>query len=69
MQLTDMNMNSEKNDTSSNVPVMTLSGVFEALKAVGRGDQVAPKWAGKKVYIGFEAKEYWENIGFKGECL
>ncbi len=48
---------------------MTLSDVFETLKAVGRGDQVAPKWAGKKVYIGFEAKEYWENIGFKGECL
>ncbi len=62
-------MNSSKKKNTNEIPVMTLSDVFETLKAVGRGDQVAPKWAGKKVYIGFEAKEYWENIGFKGECL
>lgn len=46
---------------------MTLSDVFETLKAVGRGDQVAANWAGKKVYIGFEAKHYWENCEFKSK--
>ena len=46
---------------------MTLSDVFETLKAVGQGDQEAPNWAGKKVYIGKEAKHYWENREFKSK--
>ena len=62
-------MNSSKKKNANEIPVMTLSDVFETFKAVGRGDQEAANWAGKKVYIGFEANEYWENIGLKGECL
>jgi hypothetical protein len=46
-----INMNSSKKKNINEIPVMTLSDMFETLKAVGRGDQVAANWAGKKVYI------------------
>jgi len=62
-----MKMNSDKNNISNNIPVMTLSGVFETIKAVGRGVQVAPSWAGKKVYIGKDAEHYWGNLEFKNK--
>jgi hypothetical protein len=38
-------MNSSKKKNANEIPVMTLSDVFETLKAVGRGDQVAANWA------------------------
>lgn len=60
-------MNSSKKKTTNETSVMTLSDVFETLKAVGQGDQEAPNWAGEKVYIGFEAKHYWENREFKSK--
>jgi hypothetical protein len=62
-------MNSKKIYNTNEIPVMTLSEVFKTLVAVSHGDQEAPNWAGKKVYIGFEAKEYWENLDSKGDCL
>ncbi|SMC56812.1 HVO_A0114 family putative DNA-binding protein [Polynucleobacter kasalickyi] len=56
-------MKIEKKKMLNEIPVTTLSNVFESIKAVGRGDAELPNWAGGKVYIGDEAKQYWENIG------
>ena len=64
-----MNMNSTKKNNSKEIPFMTLLDVFETLQAVGRGVQESPSWAGKKVYVGNNAKTYWENIESKDNCL
>jgi len=62
-------MNSKKINNTNEIPVMTLSEVFKTLVAVSHGDQEAPNWAGKKVYIGNDAKNYWENLEFKNKLL
>ncbi len=54
---------------SSNIPVMTLTDAFEAIKSVGRGESAPPAWAGKKVYIGEAAKRHWEGLETKSEGL
>ena len=62
-------MNSKKINNTNEIPVMTLSEVFKTLVAVSHGNQEAPNWAGKKVYIGYDAKNYWENLEFKNKLL
>ena len=47
---------------SSNIPIMTLTDAFAAIKAVGRGQAKLPGWAGKKVYVGNTAKSHWESV-------
>lgn len=43
-------------------PVMSLSEAFATIKAVARGLAPLPDWAGKRVYIGQAAKDYWEGL-------
>lgn len=58
-----------KKEKLNEIPVSTLSNVFESIKAVGRGDSELPDWAGGKVYIGSEAKQYWENLRSNSNSL
>lgn len=51
-------MKNAKN-TKQQAPVMTLADAFESIKAVGRGCPI-PAWAGKKVYMGKQAKADWD---------
>ena len=54
---------------SNQIPVVTLNQVLETITAVGLGKAELPAWAGKNVYIGEEAKEYWEGVEPQGESL
>lgn len=62
-------MKIKSNETKSQPPVLTLAQAFESIKAVGRGQAPLPDWAGKKVYIGEDAKSDWETVETKTESL
>jgi len=55
-------MKNTKEKQASNIPVVTLTDAFAAIKAVGRGQAKLPDWAGKKVYVGTAAKSHWEKV-------
>ena len=48
---------------------MSLDQVRETIKSVGKGTSNLPNWAGKQVYIGNDAKEYWETVSPEGNSL
>jgi len=62
-------MTTESNKRQHQAPVMTLGQAFKAIQSVGRGEVDLPGWAGKKVYMGKEAKRHWEKVGPKSESL
>lgn len=62
-------MTTKSNKRPPQAPVMTLGEAFKAIQSVGRGEADLPDWAGKKAYVGEEAKRHWENVGSNGESL
>lgn len=58
-----------KRTTPSKTPVMSLDQVLATIKSVGKGSAKLPDWAGNMVYIGKDAKEYWETVSPEGNSL
>ena len=48
---------------------MALDQVFDTIKAVGKKTSKLPEWAGKQVYVGDGAKEYWEAVNSEADSL
>lgn len=62
-------MTTESNKRQPQVPVMSLAEAFKTIQSVGRGEAELPDWAGKKVYVGEEAKRHWEAVDPESESL